>query len=64
MKNLAEDESEEVTKTNDMKLIESMLKEAEVDDSIVTKLERHLARITGEAEYRRPPSDLYRVQRA
>lgn len=57
IKNFHEDVSEEVTKIHDLKLIKSILtqmKEAKVDDSIVTKAESHLTRTAGKPEYNRP----------
>ena len=54
IKNLPEDANEEITKVNDLKLVKSILSEANIDDKIVIKVERHPARVPGRSDYRRP----------
>lgn len=48
IRNSSEHVNEEVIKENDLKLVKSILKEANIDGNIVNKVERQLTRVPNE----------------
>lgn len=57
-KNLTEGAGEGTTKVSNLNMVKFTLKEAEVDDSNITKVEHYPARVAGKQEYK----DLYQLQ--
>lgn len=53
IKNVLEDPNEETTKITDLKLVQLVLFEANVNVNVVVKVERHVARVPGRSEHSR-----------